>query len=546
MIKHTSSPIDSTVPKRAVIWKAVSSERQAHEDKVSLPEQEELAREWCKANAYTVVRVLEVDGYSRRESDVITALQDFEDQGIYAYSDLRKMWQNKEFDVLVAYTHDRFGRSNTLHSYVVENVIQNGMSIYFLLDGGFVTVEDFRYKLAIGGMMAATPIDRLIKAAAVAKDKLITQGLPTGPMIPISHRLVRDPQSGKALYVELNPEYRQLFEELATIFLEGVAYNFLSRQLKSRFGHTNRAGNAYRWNLFYDLFYTPMFWGHMARRYTDTSIMGNMRGAWVFDETIAPPEGVIIARNVVPAVYTGEMADAIRAELYRRMDVSGKRDPKNPYRFAGLFLCGECGSSMSVKSKRGIGRIGVKCSAQYSRIVDKNCTQNLMTPHRYLQAQFENMLEQFVSGANPEIFTLRYDQKTDDSSRLEKYRSEREKIQHRISAMIRELSDSPESARPLYRQQIEQESLRLERIAGEMLIIERKLAEEREQTREEIRTLDELKKLSLDCFWRLPDREINKWLRRLMGKRKFVVVNREIVDVVELPPRKRKSRHKKK
>ena len=110
MVKHTLPPSESSIPRnRAVIWKAVSSERQANDDKVSLEEQERLAREWCENNGYDIIKVLEVPGYSRRESDIITALDDFAQQGIYAYRDLRSMWQNDDFDVLVAYSHDRLG-----------------------------------------------------------------------------------------------------------------------------------------------------------------------------------------------------------------------------------------------------------------------------------------------------------------------------------------------------------------------------------------------------------------------------------------------------
>lgn len=544
MVKHTLSPIDSTVPKRAVIWKAVSSERQAHEDKVSLPEQERLAREWCENNGYSVVRILEVDGYSRRESDVISALEEFDNQGIYAYRDLRRMWQNQEFDVLVAYGHDRLGRSNTLHSFVVENVIKNGMSICLLADGGLMTEEDFRMKMAFGGIMAATPVDKLIKAAAVAKDKLITQGLPTSSRIPLSHRLVRDLQSGKALYLELNPEYQQLFEDLATIFLEGVAYNLLSKELNRRFGHSDTNGKAYRPNYFYELLFSPTFWGHMARRYTYASKNGNMRGAWVFDESVEPPAGVLVARNVIPAAYAGEIADAIKAELYRRMEIGGNRSPKDTYRFAGLFVCGECGSSMCVRSKPDVGRTGLRCSVINARTMNKTCSQSYMTPHRYLQAEMENFLSQLIAGASPEIFNPRHEQGNSEADKLSELKLRKEKLESQILVLIHEQSNAHQAVQALYRQQIENLSSQLEAVTEATSKLERKLEEDDYLSREEVRTIAELKSLTLDCFWRLPDREINQWLRRLMGRRKFVVLNRELVEVVDLPTKKRSSGRK--
>ncbi|GAB5492422.1 MAG: hypothetical protein Phog2KO_26370 [Phototrophicaceae bacterium] len=542
MLNNTLPSQDSKVLKRAVIWKAVSSERQAHDDKVSLSEQERLAREWCDENDYQVIRILEVPGYSRRESDIVTALEDFAEHDIYAYSDLRRMWQNKEFDVLVAYAHDRLGRSNTLHSWVVENIITKGMQIYLLADGGFVTEQDFRFKMAFGGLNVASPIDRLIKAASVAKDKLIQQGLPTGAKIPLSHTLIRDTESGKAIKLVLNEDYRQLFDDLATVFLEGVAYNLISKELYRRFGHVRENGKKYRANYFYELLYSPTFWGHLARGYTASSKNGNQRGAWAFDETVDPPANVIVARNVIPAVYEGDIADAVIAEMRRRMDVTGNRRSSDTYRYAGLFVCGECGTPMGTRSKPKRGRTGLRCSAVYARTYEIECNQRFLTPHRYLQARIEELLEQLVAGINPEIFSLQDDNSDHYSNKLKKLKKERDSLQQKILVLISEQSNAPIVARDLYRQQIETQSNRLDHVANDIQKLERSIEEEGYVSREEVRTLDELRRLTLDCFWRLPDREINQWLRRLMGKRKFVVMDREIIGVVDLPTKKRNKK----
>jgi DNA invertase Pin-like site-specific DNA recombinase len=543
MVKHT--PIQSTsLPsqKRAVIWKAVSSERQADEEKVSLPEQERLARQWCEDNGYHIVRVLEVPGYSRRESDIVTALEDFAEQGIYAYHDLRRMWINREFDVLVALSHDRLGRSNTLHSWVLENVIMNGMQIYFLYDGGWVDLDDFRYKLAIGGMMAATPVDRLVKAAAVAKDKLTMQGLPIGAHVPISHKRIRDAESGKQLSIEVNEELRPLFDDLAKLLLEGVAYNLLSKELYQRYGHKTRTGKLYRSNQFFDLLYTPAFWGHMAKGYSTSSRNGNVRGAWIFDETVPPPPGVLVARNVVPAVYTGELAEAIKAEMYRRMGMrNGRGKPSDTYRFAGLFVCGICGCSMSTHSKPGYGRRGLKCAGAYSRVMDEKCTERRLVPHRYLQDEINRLLEQLIEGVTPQIFE--HEQQGDNTlQKLESLKRQVDLLENKLANLIDEQSNAANNTtREMYRKQIEITGEHLERENEELLGLQRKLDENLHISHEETRTVKELRKLTLECFWKLPDREINQWLRRLMGKRKFVIVSQKIVDVAEPPPKKRSS-----
>lgn len=95
-------------------------------------------------------------------------LQSLSSQGSH-YSNTRLLAfkrHNREFDIMIAYGHDRLGRSNTLDSWVVENVILSGAQIYLIADGGYVDLEDFRYKLTIGGMIAAAAIDRFVKACA--------------------------------------------------------------------------------------------------------------------------------------------------------------------------------------------------------------------------------------------------------------------------------------------------------------------------------------------------------------------------------------------
>jgi hypothetical protein len=83
---------------RVGLWLAVSSEAQAKEDKISLQEQERVGREWVAAQPNAqIVKVFHWDGYSRSETDVLTAYEDFATQGRYEYHELRQMWQAHGF-----------------------------------------------------------------------------------------------------------------------------------------------------------------------------------------------------------------------------------------------------------------------------------------------------------------------------------------------------------------------------------------------------------------------------------------------------------------
>src|SRR5690349_8299170 len=106
--------------KRAVIWVAVSSAKQAEEDKISLGYQEQEARAWCADKGYEVLEVLAVRGHSRSDPNIVRMLEEYDAKGVTAYARLQTLWETKGFDALVAYSSDRFGRSSTLINWVIE------------------------------------------------------------------------------------------------------------------------------------------------------------------------------------------------------------------------------------------------------------------------------------------------------------------------------------------------------------------------------------------------------------------------------------------
>jgi DNA invertase Pin-like site-specific DNA recombinase len=302
---------------RAVIWIAVSSEEQATEEKVSLEEQEKQCRAHCDEKGYNVVTTLSVPGYSRRESDVITAMEEFRAQGIYAYDDLRGMWQRKEFDVLVCYHDSRLGRSSTLYSFVVENVILSGAKIYCVM-GGEIDRSNLRYRLGFGQIGATVDVDRLIASRDAAMTKRAQRGLPTARVI-FSHKLIRNEQTGKAEKLIVDESKRRLWEDVASLLLRGITWAQLEKVLYAEFGHVDpRTGKPFRPYEIHDIVKRPSFWGHQVRHVRNGYPVERRRAFWVYDPAEDPPEGVLLFRDVHPPVYIGEQAQAVIAEMRRR------------------------------------------------------------------------------------------------------------------------------------------------------------------------------------------------------------------------------------
>lgn len=510
------------MPQRVVIWTAVSSRQQASDDKISLAEQERLGREWAAQHDGDVIEVLSVPGHSRRESDVVTLLEDYARLGVNAYSRLREMWQQKAFDVLWAYAHNRLGRSTTLHSYVVENVILSGATIQ-LHHGGQIDRRNFRYQTAFGGVESAAELDRFAESSMKAKSQLLAKGLPLGPYIAMSHRLVRNPRTGKGEYLELNPEMTQLWQDYATLYLQGIAYNHLGDALYDSYGHIDPVtGKAYNSTTLYYVFSNPMFWGHMARRHSKTE-----RSAWIFDEDAPVPDGVTIERNVIPPVYTGDLAEQVKAEFRRRTLMTGRAKSNTTYRYSRVFVCGKCGIGLAVKTSHG-RRIGLRCSNAllYGRAF-KGCDQQLVTEARLNEIAREFLEKRLESRDLWQPTTEETSASDAAQSQYAESTKELSQIEAQIGTLIAEQSRAPEAAQPYYRQQIEGLSHRAKKLKQAVERLEVKVTEAERRVKEETQTADEIRQMTLDGFFNLTDVKINQYMHRLLGDWRIVLVDGE-------------------
>ncbi len=118
------------------------------------------------------------------------------------------------------------------------------------------------------------------------------RGLPITSRVPMSHVVVRDQTTGKALCLEVNEDKRRLWTGLAELILEGVSSYGIEEQLNERY-----------------------------RR--------------VYDENEPIPEGATIFHNTHEAVWPGEIADRVKTEIRRRSEsVRGSSTPHSTHRFA--------------------------------------------------------------------------------------------------------------------------------------------------------------------------------------------------------------------
>lgn len=357
---------------RAISWAAVSSTIQADDDRESIPTQIAENEAAAQKLGLTLADTLVVPGHSRRYLDFHELAEDARAKGIDAFDKLLSHIKAKDFDVLVCRDGDRFARSQALHAYIVESVIEAGARIYSLADG-WIDKTNYRMFIAMGGYRSAGDIDKLVARRDMGMRGRIKRGLPSNRLIDC-YLPVRDERTGEMLGIVPDPAMTQLFSDIADLFLQGLPYADLGVKLHNEYHHTTKSGRPMWGRAIARYFYSPTFWGHSAYRHRVNRSMGKA-GRWVYDDTVPVPEGVLLVRHTHQPIYPGELGERIKAELRRREDMVGRRAPQGPFPLTGLIWCGECGRRMTVHNKRGNSNI-YACTRAYGKEVHMGLCSN--------------------------------------------------------------------------------------------------------------------------------------------------------------------------
>jgi DNA invertase Pin-like site-specific DNA recombinase len=518
-----------TAKLRALSWVAVSSGKQAKDDKISLPEQQRLNRAVADENGWEIIDELRVPGHSRRYIDIHTCAADMRAQGIDAFDKLLAHWDARDFDVLICYGSDRFARTQSLLAYVVEMTIVECGAVIHSIQDGLITRQNMRMFISMTGYKAASDMDRLREFAAKDRRKRAEAGKAVSSKVPMSHRVIRDPVSGKDTGVELRSELMPMWMDLADLILSGIGFLQMPAEMLKR-GWARADGSPYRAQQFHDLLRSPMFWGCSALNFrTDKGkFIGN--ASWLWDEATPPPPGVTLMRDKLPAVYTGELAARIKAELLRRSSMRGRANPQNTYMWTGLVRCGVCGYKMASVMKPEIKQPlrGVRCDRSMPlQRFNEVCPNKGMVPDREIRAFLTRKLVEWTQGV-PFVPTASDQPEQDLGAWAER---ELASVHARMERLITEQSNAPEVAQRLYRQQIAQLSEQLTTLqtrAADYSI--RMKARQADDERRKL-ALEEVRRVGPADLWTLPGRTVNQLLHTLLYGYNLVGYNRKIIGI---------------
>lgn len=513
------------MPARALLFIAVSSQSQAEPDKVSLDEQERACRQWCADNNASVVGVLRVDGFSRAESDVVAALEEFAALGVTAYADLRRAWRARSFDVLVAYHSSRLGRSQSLYTYVVENTINAGAFVHCVI-GGRIDSGNVEFGIALGGVAARGESRRFTEMTRVAKTAQVNQGLPWAR--PGFVHLVERDNRGKPIRLVVNPARLQIVLDAANLVIEGISWKRLPDELLARYGHHDGTGQPYHHVLFYRLFYSAPFWGHNWLHANSRINKREAGGVWSIWPDYRPPEGVLMFYNTHDPVLTGELADTLKAELRRRTYMArGRSGPKITRPFSRLVVCTHCGSMLVYNGT------GMRCSGKYgnrSRRM-RSCPAEGLLNLTYVRTWIQSFLSQFEAGGDLSAYLTGEPDEQVNLAALEEHITT---LTRRIQLLTARLSEVDDSLVPDVNAQ-------LITLARERTTVYSRIETERAQraarqtlTAASERSIEAIAALGWAEFWQQDPITVNQTLHAVFGRWRIRAANGRIDGLIKL------------
>lgn len=517
---------------RAVIWAAVSTSEQADDDKASIPDQLERAERFCHDHNLHVVARLIVPGHSRKYLDLYECARDMEARGITAFTQLIELWKTRGFDVLVVRDGSRFARTPSLHARVIEETMQIGAKIYSF-NHGWIEPGKHHGFLALGGYAIASEMQAIEQRRHDGMYNKARRGMHTGNRPPFGFCYNADRSA-----IEFNEEFRPVYNAAATLLLDGVPYYELENHL-ANLGFVKPNGQPYIRTFFYRLFMNPHIWGHSAWNYA------KRYGVWAFDDSQPVPAGTEVWRDKHQPVFTGDLAERIKAELHRRAAAETHRHPQRKYWYSGLIVCDVCkaklvASHVRVSAKYWTHKPCLRCaygtSSRAGRARRCPNTRRLYIAH--VQQYLHDWLATLI--ASPEL----QPHFADDPDSIASAQAHVAELQHNLVDLNKQLETvmgeqlataSPVLARA-YRG-------RLEAISQAIENTERNLAQQRAAlAAQEInparqQAFDTIKDIGLAALWQLPPAHLNTLLDTLLGDWRFRARDGKLVGRIRLTNR---------
>lgn len=327
---------------RAILWGAVSSKKQAADDKVSIPRQLELGREHAQRWGMTVVGELVIPGVSRSISLYDRAAKRVDGYHVdrhgnrtevKVYAKLLELLElpadhPDRFDVLIFLDRSRLGRKASLSMTVIEICEENGVKAYDIenpprsLDISEAS-QDERLIGAWSSVRAQGDLVKFAKHRLEGMQRRVENGY-FGTRVPFGY--IPQYNAKKEVSYIIDEEKMQTILLIQSLYLdEGLGVKKVQEQINA-LGRKNAGGKK------------PWTWQNIA---------------WILDQSYVyagfvewnKTQGGEFLRvpGRQPAIITEERARAILQERSARAE--SRKSTGREYRFARMIRCAVCGGS---------------------------------------------------------------------------------------------------------------------------------------------------------------------------------------------------------
>lgn len=506
-------------PLKVILWVAVSTKSQAGEDKASLVTQEADQRAIAERNGWQIIDVLRVPGHSRKYKDMNKIAAITLKKGIDAYAKLIQYFDSKSFDVLVVRDGSRFARTQALHSYITETVIEDvGARIYSLGDG-WVDETNMRMWIAMSGFASSTEVDNLKKRHKFGMLKLLEMGKPVANFDTITHRKVRDAH-GKAVTYAVRTDTRQAWDTIIEALLASQSYNQIARVLHER-QIAPPYGEAWYPKAIANNLLSPITWGHIARNYH------RRYGIWAFDMAAPLPEGVVIKRNTHDPYWTGELAIQIQNELRRRDEsMRGRAWAQSMSEFSGLVVCGCCNRRMTYRDFKGWQAFS--CNQRYNARTQDYDAPCLCKRKSIAVEKIRDFLTPYLEQALTAFPTV---SRIMSDDMLPTYEAELARLGKALGALYVKEASIPIEAAEYLTAEITDHENRVKTLKASIARLQKEHAITEQQQLASSEALTALRHITVRGLWKLPPNRVNQVLHAVLAGGRLIVVEGDIVEV---------------
>lgn len=188
---------------------------------------------------------------------------------------------------------------------------------------------------------------------------------------------------------------------------------------------------------------------------------------------------------------------------------------------------------MATHTQKNSSYRGLYCGMTKNRPRNRTvCSNRGVTNERRIIKLMDGFLRQMLEENTTDIFDDAESNTPSLQERIARLEADIDDLEEKARAVIRKQLNAAEDIQRLYDEELNKIGRQLRNMKDAVSRLQGESLNTQENTAVQQATLEELADLTLDEFWQQESRVINQMLHRLMGKRRLVILKKEVIGVV--------------